>query len=271
MKKITIKRVLSNLHLLYFLENINFIWQKIKNKKSNDLFIKENPSVKLPPDFYLYETFNLNYKKFYSDGISTTKWLLDHLKEFKHINNLSILDWGCGAGRIIRHLPSVAGVNNSYFGCDYNEKYINWCSKNIVNVAFKLNRLDPPLDFDNNSFDIIYGISIFTHLSNKMHFLWMKELSRVLKNDGIIFITAHGDSFKNKLLEKEKVLFDSGKLVVHKYKKEGNRLFASYQPPSFIENLCEINNLVILKHIPGVTNNNKSQQDIWIISNKSLA
>jgi len=268
MKKVIIKKLLLKLHLLPFFEKINFVFQKIKNKKSNNLFIKENPSVKIPPDFYLYETFDLNYKKYYFDSIHTTKWLLDHLKEFKDIDNVSILDWGCGTGRIIRHFPSVAGLNNLYFGCDYNKNYINWCSTNLDNIAFKLNRLNPPLDYQNNSFDIIYGISIFTHLSEDLHYQWMKELTRVLKSNGILFITTHGDSFKNKLGENEKKLFDSNSLVVHKYKKEGNRLFASYQPLKFFKTLCKKNNLKVLKHIKGKVSNNKPQQDIWIISSE---
>ena len=69
--------------------------------------------------------------------------------------------------------------------------------------------------------DIIYGISIFTHLSEKMHFSWTKELTRVLKNDGILFLTTHGDAHKFKLLPKEQVIYENGNLVVHGYKKEG--------------------------------------------------
>jgi SAM-dependent methyltransferase len=268
MKKVILKKIISKLELLPLLERLNFIRQKIKNRKSNLLFRKENPFVKLPPDFYLYETFNLNYKKFYTDGIPTAKWLFNHLKEFKEFNNISILDWGCGTGRILRHLPLIAGGNNSYFGCDYNEKYVKWCSENIDIVNFKLNNLSPPLDYETSSFDVIYGISIFTHLSEELHDQWMRELTRVLKKEGLLFITTHGCVHKYKLLEKEKQTFELGNIVVHSYKKEGNRLFASYQPPVFMEKLCKTNSLAVLKHIPGEIRNNKPQQDVWIFRKK---
>lgn len=268
MKKIILKKVISKLKLLNLLEQINFIRQKIKNKKSNRFFRKENPSLKLPPDFYLYETFQLNYNKFYTEGIPTAKWLYDYIREFKEFDTISILDWGCGTGRIIRHLPAIAGINNCYFGCDYNKKYIDWCFENIKEVNFKLNNLNPPLDYASNSFDVIYGISIFTHLSETLHFDWMKELTRVLKPNGIFFLTTHGESHKFKLLLKEQERYNAGKLVVHAYKKEGNRLFAAYQPALFLKMVFSKNNLEVLKHVPGEIRNKKAQQDVWIVRKK---
>ena len=61
------------------------------------------------------------------------------------------------------------------------------------------------------------------------------------------------------------VLYDSGNLIVHAYKKEGNRLYASYQSPKFFRALCSKNNLEVLKHIPGDNLNNKPQQDVWVL------
>jgi ubiquinone/menaquinone biosynthesis C-methylase UbiE len=268
MKKIILKKLFSKLHLLPLIEQVNFYREKIKNRKSNQEFRKRHPDVKLPPDFYLYETFNLNYNKFYTNGKPTAKWLVNHISEFKKLENLSILDWGCGTGRIIRHLPNIVENSNSFFGTDYNNKYVKWCSENLEGIQFKLNELKPPLDFNDNLMDVIYGISIFTHLSEKLHEDWMQELTRVLKKEGILLITTHGIIHSLKLLPKEKESFDEGNLVVHSYKKEGNRLYASYQSPIYFKNLCSKNNLKILKHIPGEITNGKPQQDIWILQKK---
>ncbi|WP_445749057.1 class I SAM-dependent methyltransferase [Polaribacter sp.] len=265
MKKIFLKKIITKLHLLPFVEQINYYREKIKNKRSNQLFRKNNPEVLLPPDFYLYETFSLNYDKFYTNGKPTAEWLVNHISEFKQFENLSILDWGCGTGRIIRHLPNVVDNSNSFFGTDYNQKYVKWCTENLKGIQFKLNNLKPPLNFKKNSMDVIYGISIFTHLSKELHFEWMQELSNVLKKDGVLFLTTHGNVHSSKLLPKEKENFDKGNLVVHSYKKEGNRLYASYQSPIFFKNLCTKNNLTILKHIPGEITNGKPQQDVWIL------
>ncbi|AUC15317.1 hypothetical protein BTO06_09260 [Tenacibaculum sp. SZ-18] len=124
MKKIVVKRFLAHFNLLPLVEQLNFYRQKFKNKESNKAFKKNNPDVKLPPDFYIYETFQLNYEKFYTNGIPTAEWLVDHVSEFKKLENSRILDWGCGTGRILRHLPIIAGNTNEYFGCDYNPKYV---------------------------------------------------------------------------------------------------------------------------------------------------
>jgi SAM-dependent methyltransferase len=265
MKKVVLKKPIAALNLLTIVEQVNFFLEKWKNRKSNNDFKNKNPNVKLPPDFYLYETFTMNYEKFYTNGIPTAEWLFDSIKEFKDINNISVLDWGCGTGRIIRHLPLIGGINNSYFGCDYNKKYVDWCSKNIAGVNFKLNNLNPPFSYENNSFDFIYGISIFTHLSEELHYSWMQELTRVLKPNGILLLTTHGEVHKFKLLPKEQEAYNTGNLVVHGYKKEGNRLFASYQSPQFFKSLCAKNNLEVLKHIPGEIKNNKAQQDVWVL------
>ncbi len=101
-------------------------------------------------------------------------------------------------------MPTAAGKSNSYYGCDYNKKYVDWCSENIDKIGFKQNNLSPPLPYKNNLFDFIYGISVFTRLSEEMHYEWMKELTRVLKKEGILFLTTHGAVYFSKLMEKEK-------------------------------------------------------------------
>ncbi|MEE9406909.1 MAG: hypothetical protein V3V28_02420 [Polaribacter sp.] len=128
-EKIVLKKILSKLNLLPVIEQVNFYREKLKNKESNNLFRKNNPNVKLPPDFYLYETFNMNYKSFYTNGVPTAAWIVDFIKEFKELKNISILDWGCGTGRIIRHLPSLLDKTNSFYGTDYNNKYVKWCTE----------------------------------------------------------------------------------------------------------------------------------------------
>jgi len=214
----------------------------------------------------LHETFIIHIKSFYTNGVPTAKWLINFISEFKELKNLSILDWGCGTGRIIRHLPTLLDKTNSFYGTDYNNKYVKWCSENLERISFKLNDLKPPLDFKPNSLDVIYGISIFTHLSEELHYSWMKELTRVLKPNGMLILTTHGEVHKFKLLPNEQKLYNNGNLVVHAYKKEGNRLFASYQSPEFFKSICKKNNLEVLKHIAGEIKNNKPQQDIWVLN-----
>nr|WP_321485654.1 hypothetical protein [uncultured Draconibacterium sp.] len=42
----------------------------------------------------------------------------------------------------------------------------------------------------------IHAISIFMHLSETMHYAWINELYRILKKDGILIFTTHGELCK---------------------------------------------------------------------------
>lgn len=268
MFKIYLKKIFASLGLLPLIEKINYQKLKYKNTKKNLEFTKKNPSIVMPPDYFMYETFALDYHKIYFGGLETAQWIIDHFTNHLKFEGKKILDWGCGSGRIIRHIPSIIDKSNSIYGTDYNPAYATWCQNNIQNVIIQSNKLSPPLNYEKDFFDAIYGISIVTHLSEEMHELWIEELHRILKRNGYLLLTTHGKCYKEKLTSKEKELFDAGKLVEHTYKTEGNRLFAAYQPASFFKNLCESKGFKIIKHIEESKRNNKPQQDVWILQKK---
>lgn len=259
-----LKNIFLKLHILASAEFLRFKYQQYRRKKINTSFKKKYAEIKLPPDFFLYETFDLSYEKYYLGGRETARWILDHIGEFTLLENKKVLDWGCGPGRIIRHLTVLSHNNNQIFGTDYNEDYIKWCSKNLPNIIFNSNQLKPPLNFHQNYFDVIYSISIFTHLSEGMHYEWMQELNRVSKLGAIIFTTTHGNNFIEKLNSKEQKLYKSGKLVEQKYKIEGNRLYATYQPPLFFKNLITYCGFELLKHEEIKSLSKKQNQDVWV-------
>lgn len=252
---------LRRLGLIKCMDKIYFYFLYIRTWKKRNAFKKEYPDFILPPAYFMYETFGLNYVQYYKSR-ETATWLLSYFGKYKTLKNLDLLDWGCGPGRIIRHLPPLLDKSCRCYGTDYNAKYINWCSGNIPEVTFRLNRLEPPLPFENNKFDVIYGISIFTHLSEKMHYVWFNELMRVLKPGGILFLTLHGLAFRTKLPEKYQRQFDAGQLVVLSNSKEGHRTFAAFHPGKFVEKLAGEND--ILEFVEGTVIKNKPQQDVWI-------
>lgn len=249
--------------LIRFEDKLRFYLMYLKTYSQRKQFLKENKSIKIPPAYHIYETFGLNLFHYYNDSIDTAKWVLSYFEKYKNLENTRILDWGCGTGRIIRHLPNLVPVTSSLYGTDYNEKYINWCKEYIPDVNFKLNSLVPPIDFEDNYFDVIYGISIFTHLSKELHYKWFNELMRVLKPEGIIFITLHGNAFKIKLTDQERENFEQGEIIVKANTKEGHRTFGAFHPMRFVKELIGKNQ--ILEHIPGEISNGIPQQDIWII------
>lgn len=261
--RVFISNLLRKFGILFYTDKIRFYIHYIKRRKLRQKFIKENPHIALPPAYLVYESFDLNFETYYHASKKTTSWLLDHFRKHIELKNINILDWGCGPGRIVRHIPELLDATCSVYGTDYNPKSISWCRKMLPGINFNLNSTEPPLPYVDHSFDIIYGISIFTHLPEDLHYKWFNELVRISKDGGILFLTLHGKAFKAKLTREEQIAFDSGQILVKGNTKVGHRTFAAFHPDTFVKVLIGINE--VLEHIKGEITNGKPQQDIWII------
>jgi SAM-dependent methyltransferase len=259
--KIFITALLRKLGWMKGMDRLYFLFLYIRTYKERKTFRRDHPDFILPPAYFMYETFGLNCMQYYRSS-EAAAWLLSHFGKYKEMEGLRILDWGCGPGRIIRHLPSLVGKSCRCYGTDYNAKYVQWCAANIPEVTFRLNGLEPPLPFDGGMFDVICGISIFTHLSEKMHYAWFEELMRVLKPGGILFLTLHGKAFDVKLPAKHLRPFSEGKLIVLSDTSEGHRTFTAFHPESFVRRLAGAHE--VLEFEPGTVINGKPQQDVWI-------
>ena len=86
-------------------------------------------------------------------------------------DDFRILDFGVGCGRVIRPLHELCldtHLTDSklhWFGSDIDAEAIAWCSSALESIGtFVVNSHMPPLPFDDQYFDFVYSISIFTHL-----------------------------------------------------------------------------------------------------------
>ncbi len=264
MVKENISKLLRRTGLLYGSDRVRFYLELFKNRKINRKFKKDNPAIALPPDYLIYESFRINYYKYYTESINAAKWLCGYFSQYMKLEKRKILDWGCGPGRIIRHLPQLIGNDCEFYGTDYNSKSIEWCSKNLPGIHFGKNSLAPGLPYPDGYFDIIYGLSIFTHLSEQMHSEWYKELYRILKPRGIMLLTTQGDNYKIKLTPGELVQYNNGDLVVRGHVKEGHRTFSAFQPEQYMRKL--FSNIEILDHIETLPEKGRwLPQDVWIL------
>ena len=239
-----------------------FNYSRLKNYSRNNSFKKENPGIVLPPDYMMYESFQVNYNSYYFDSIKSAKGIIELARPYVDFKKASVLDWGCGPGRIVRHLPSIIPKSKIY-GCDYNAISINWCKSAIEDVHFVKNDLAPPLAFSDSQFNYIYGISIFTHLSEEMHHKWIAELYRVLAKGGALMLTTHGDSFYKKLTKKEMSTFSNGELTIRGNTVEGHRSYVAFHPEQYFRKL--VSRFKVLAFSPGDVNALKPQQDVWVL------
>jgi cyclopropane fatty-acyl-phospholipid synthase-like methyltransferase len=259
-----ITNLLRKLSLLRLAENLRFRWQQWKYSKANKAFRQSHPHEKFPPDYFVYETYRLSLSDYYEDGKATAKEILSTIGNHidLHRSGFAILDWGCGPGRITRHLPGLLPAA-SIHGTDYNERYITWCKQHLPGIEFSKNNIHPPLPYADAFFDAIIGISIFTHLSAAGHRAWLEELYRISKPGAIIFLTMQGSAYRGKLLPAEQQQFDRGELVTRENTREGNRLFSAFQPRVFVEHLVA-GKFTIIDFIPAPATG-EAGQDVWVL------
>jgi len=158
---------------------------------------KANDGIPLPPPMLRYRVHRaLDASSFVEIGRETSDDLVSVLKatDKKPGEFSSVLDFACGCGRVLRHLHlHLTGA--SIRASDIDSEAIGWCQKNLSNIAdFSLNDAMPPTQFDDNQFDLIYVVSLFTHLDEAAQFAWLNELKRILMPGGILVASIHGDS-----------------------------------------------------------------------------
>jgi len=107
------------------------------------------------------------------------------------LKDISVLDWGCGCGRLTRHL-----IDEDYgdvTGIDIDPVNIDWCTANLPGASFSLVSPYLPTELPAENFDLIIGHSVFTHLTELDQFMWLAEITRLLKPGGLALVTIMGN------------------------------------------------------------------------------
>ena len=172
----------------------------------------------------------------------------------------SILDFGCGCGRVIRHLRHLPA---ELHGCDTNPVAVDWCDENLPFGRFAVNALESPLEYDAESFDLVYALSVFTHLPRDLQSHWMCELRRVLKPGGVLVVSLHGDAMLGHLNRAERADYRAGRLVVRVGELAGTNHCAAFHPPAFVRSVLAAGFEVLTMAPEGATGN--PPQDAWVL------
>ena len=168
----------------------------------------------------------------------------------------------------MRHLHHINGP--CLFGTDYNQDLIAWCHKNLKFADFRTNPLVGPLDYQDERFDFIYALSVFTHLSEPQQDFWIKELSRVIKPGGYLFLTVHGKEFYlPQILVEDRERFLQGELVVYGGEREGSNICTAFHPEEYVRRKMA-KDLIIVDFVPqGAAGN--PRQDVYLFQNPALS
>ncbi len=116
---------------------------------------------------------------------------IDQIIKNTDVVGKSVLDIGCGCGGAAFHLIKKHGAK-SVVGIDTEELVIKTAEElaiknNLSNLA-EFKRVNPgPLNFPDQSFDVIFSKEVFLHILDKEELL--KNVHRVLKPGGIVVVS----------------------------------------------------------------------------------
>src|SRR6202012_1198757 len=102
-----------------------------------------------------------------------------------------VLDFGCGCGRTLRWMRDLAPTA-ALPGAGVDGGAIDWCARHFDFGSFAATQAQPPLPYADDSFDLIYVLSVFTHLPLAAQLAWLAELRRVLAPGGTLLLTFLG-------------------------------------------------------------------------------
>jgi len=127
------------------------------------------------------------------------------VKFLKERNGEKILDLGCGTGRhliyLARHGFDVYGIDISRYGIKITKK---WLKKENLKAHLKIGDIYKKLSYKNSFFDAIMSIKTMHHGKIENIRKLIKEMERILKPNGLIFITVTKRKSK-KEIPKEKL------------------------------------------------------------------
>jgi ubiquinone/menaquinone biosynthesis C-methylase UbiE len=157
----------------------------------------------VPPRGYIYTGSPASAEDYLKQG----KHQLNMLKEYANLQpNHNVLDIGSGIGRTAIALTDYLNKDGSYEGFDVVERGVDWCnsriSKENSNFNFKyiplfndlyntakLKATEFVFPYADNSIDVAFSFSVFTHMQIEEIQHYFNQIKRVLKPGGVCFST----------------------------------------------------------------------------------
>lgn len=234
--------------------------------RANADWIAKNPGLALPPVELLFETQGYGeLAKYLESGKAAAQDLWSRVISVRpeaQLTPLRVLDWGCGVVRLARHWRDIA-PHWEVHCCDPNPKIGQWVQAHFPWLHFVPSKIQPPLPFESERFDLIYGLSILTHVPIHQQFAWIRELTRILRPNGLLALTLHSRTDHPALTPSER-----GKLALHGMVERagassGSRLFATYHHPEFVQK--ELSHGLTIMRYETLSAVASGGQDLWLL------
>jgi SAM-dependent methyltransferase len=159
----------------------------------------------------------------------------------------TVLDFGCGCGRLARHLaPKVLGAGGRFLGVDVNRGLIDWSARAMPG-EYRLNRMRAPAPVADATVRLLYAVSVFTHLPRSRMIEWLADYARVLEPGGVALVSFADEDCAP--AEFRPVLARDG-FVVSTRSLEGSNYMASFAAAEAFAALCAAH-LDVLEIVPG--------------------
>jgi hypothetical protein len=116
----------------------------------------------------------------------------------------TILDWGAGSGRVARPLATYFAPDAELWCVDVDSVNVEWGRKTnfVPNGRWQTIPFYPPTNLPAEHFDFIYGISVFTHLTEAAQEVWLKELSRISHSGALLVMSANTEFCATRFAER---------------------------------------------------------------------
>lgn len=111
------------------------------------------------------------------------------LSIFPSLKDKKCLDFGCAMGS---QTSSFNDIGIDMVGVDVSEYYIN--ESPFENVKGKLFSYSDKLPFQDKSFDFIHSSQVIEHIQSEKLPAILSELRRVLKDDGVLYLSTCGEN-----------------------------------------------------------------------------
>jgi SAM-dependent methyltransferase len=197
--------------------------------------VEQAESFPLPPhEMRLLSAGTAAPDRFVASGKTGIEWLRTTLARHgaSMDDGTDILEFGCGAGRYLRHLSDRAG---ELVAVDYNPYLLAWAEANLRFARFAVCGPRPPMPEPDDLFDVVFAVDVFSHLDDSSQVPWFDELTRVLRPGGLMLITLHGASRTENLPMGLRRTFGEGRLAVLRPALSGTNGCAAYHPRAYVE------------------------------------